>query len=107
MVNDTKVVGWRVWYEGGVYDSGKTHWEDLPRDGVQFVMLYHADGTRRVMSGNDWYWRWQSDFGIVYAHDDERPSEERYPGASALRGKWTSDENLKRIETEVMANKVL
>lgn len=99
-----KVIGWRVWYEGVVHDSRATRWEDLPADGVQVVMLYHEGGTRRVMQGNDFYWRWRSDFGMVYAHGDERPEEARYPGASVLRGKWTSDENLKRIEGEAMAS---
>lgn len=103
----TKVIGWRAWYEGSVFDSRTTQWEDLPADGVQYVVLYHEDGTRRVMSGNDYYWRWRSDFGMVYAHGDERPSEERYPDATVLRGKWTSDENLKRIEAEAMESQCL
>lgn len=100
---DAKVIGWRVWYSGGAPLSSREHrWEDLPADDVQCVMLYHEGGTRRVMSGNDFYWRWRSDFGMVYAQGDERPEESRYPGAAVLRGKWTSDENLKRIEAEAM-----
>jgi hypothetical protein len=96
-----KVIGWRVWYSDRCISSKEARWEDLPADDVQFVMLYHEGGTRRVMSGNDFYWRWRSGFGMVYAHANEFDPE-RYPGATMLRGKWTSDENLNRIEFEAM-----
>ncbi len=100
-MEQAQVIGWRVWYDDGrVIDARQAPWEALPADGVQLVMLYHAGGTRRVMQGNEYYWRWRSDFGLVYAHADTRPDEARYPGAVILRGKWTSDENLARIERE-------
>lgn len=104
----SKIVGWRVWYSNTVQSSREFTWEDLGLlfpDDVQIVMLYHFDETRRIMSGASYYWRWQSAFGLVYAHSDEPPDSLRYPGAVVLRGKWTSDENMKRIETEAMESK--
>jgi hypothetical protein len=102
-----KVIGWRAWYPGGqVFSSIDTRFEDLPSDGVQVIMLYHADGTRRVMQGNDYYWRVRSDFGLIYGHANEFDPA-RYPHATVIRGKWTSDEDLAVIEREAMGARVL
>jgi hypothetical protein len=101
-----EVIGWRVWYSDRVLSSKERAWEDLPADDVQCVMLYHADGTRRIMLGNDFYWRWESPSGVVYGHADSF-DRARYPGAVVLGGKWTSDENLARIQRVAMESKVL
>lgn len=86
----------RAWYtEGRVYEGhGYDDWCALPDDGVLTVMLYHADGTRRVEQGNDYYWATPDG---IYGHSDDQQIEDRYPGASVKRGKWTTDEEMGHV----------
>ena len=97
------VTRWRAWYVGGQVFDGKAFddWCVLPEDGVLTVMLWHRDGTRRVMQGNDFYFATP---GGVYGHNDhpQAETERRYPGVSIKRGMWTTDAEYVRITTEAM-----
>jgi hypothetical protein len=97
---DREVIGWRVWYERDVYDSKKHGLSDLPDDGLQKMRLYYCDGRQRDLSGADYYWIAENETGMIYATDSNPPDPMRYPGAIVIRGKWTSEENLYRIEQE-------
>lgn len=103
-MTDLNVVRWRVWYTDGRVFNGTTFnaWKRLPDDGVLSVMLWHADGTRRVMQGDDLYFATAEG---VYAHDSRYSAEEiadRYPGASIKRGKWTTDAEMLRVAAEAI-----
>lgn len=50
------ITGWAVWYAGGlVWHSGLNSWADVPRKGVQVVMLQHGDGRRTRLANFDEY----------------------------------------------------
>ena len=52
----TGVVGWKAWYTNNrFYSSATSTWTILPNFGVLVIMLYFADGTRRVMGGTEYY----------------------------------------------------
>lgn len=89
---------WRVWYDGGrVFSSEDTAWGDLPADGVQHVAVYLGPG-RRDMAGCDYYFK----AGEVIGANNDNPGDiaKRYPGASIKRGRYTTDEELERIQVE-------
>ena len=56
------VAGWRVWVDDGAggiarYNSRDHQWSDFPVSTMVVTMLYFDNGTRRVMSGSEYYWR--------------------------------------------------
>lgn len=100
------VIGWKAWYvDGQWFTSRETKWEDLPDDGVAVVMLYFEDGTRRIVE-DDWYFKVEVDGKTLYGQDGWAGSREliqqRYPGASVKRGKWTADEIFFPIEKQAL-----
>lgn len=98
MADPQQVTRWRVWYVGGATIDGQSFedWRALPDDGVLSVMLWFADGTRRVQQGNDSYF---ATAGGVFGHNDETVAqvEARYEGASVKRGKWTTDHEMQQV----------
>jgi hypothetical protein len=97
------VARWRAWYtEGRIFDGeGFEDWQALPDDGVLTVMLWFANGTRRIEQGNDSYFATPEG---IYGHSNETVAEiePRYPGASVKRGKWTTDAEMDRVTTEAI-----
>lgn len=101
----TEVVGWRIWYDDGqVYDSLTATWASLPDDGVLVVMLYRRDGSRRVMSGNDYYWTAYHPQGVIYGHADNPPDPTRYTGALIKRGRFAPDHIMQDVEAQASAS---
>jgi hypothetical protein len=102
-MGDLTVTRWRAWFVGGDTLDGQTFadWQALPDDGVLSVMLWFADGTRRVMQGNDFYFVTPNG---VFGHNDhpQEETERRYPGASVKRGMWTTDAEMNRVAAEAM-----
>ncbi len=54
------VVGWKVWYsDGGVYDSTRHKWENLPTFGVQAIKKFFSFENGHfgcdIVTGNDAY----------------------------------------------------
>lgn len=102
-------VVWRVWYtEGRVFDGASgEEFAALPEDGFLGMVVCYPDGTRRVMSGDDYYWTAPGDAGPIYAHGTWNLSPEiimrRYPGASIKLGRWTDEETIRRVNAEMMA----
>jgi len=109
------VVGWKIWYDdGSKYSSKDIDWADLPVDGVQYLMLYestfdHHDPpqrTRMSHSGQDHYFRQETEHGVVYGsnNDSKEQNEERYPGAVVLKGRWADSDFYENIIVEAMAD---
>lgn len=95
-------VGWRAWYVGRrTYTSARTAPEDLPDDGLLYVVEYTGLDTpkRHLHSGHDWYFWWHGPEGLVIGgnSDSLEENERRYPGAVFVRGKWTTHEEMKRV----------
>lgn len=94
-----ELLGWRIWYTGGVLFSSRErnpNWRDLPPIGVLGVRLYFNDGSIRGHSGYTRYYK----AGDMFDSSD-RPLGEirrRYPGAVILIGKQDPDEEWGEIE---------
>lgn len=96
-----KVAGWRVWYDDkSIHRSQATVWRNLPKDGALAVMLDFSDGTRRVMSGADYYFRQAEIFGCS-TNETEEEVARRYPGAEIIRGKWTDDATMDWVNRQL------
>jgi hypothetical protein len=103
-----RVASWKAWYIGGRVFCSATHaWADLPDDGMLFLKLYFdertPDGVQlgQNCSGDDWYWHVPGT--DLYAHDSRQTRDEierRYPGAILKRGKWTTPDEMQRVNAE-------
>ena len=101
MGHPLEIVGWKVWYaDGSSYESKERSWENLPRDGVVWVMVYYANGTSRTMSGTDFYFRARGHRDWIYGFGPE-PDPARYQDLVVLKGAWTDDITLACVEAEV------
>lgn len=86
--------GWRAYTADSVYSSTTHTPTQLPTIGIQVIMLYFRDGTRRILHGNERYFYQSngSDDGIWASTDD--PAVEiaiRYPGAHIMEGELLAD----------------
>jgi hypothetical protein len=101
MAVDAKPIGWRAWYaEGGYYDSTLMEWEELPTDGVLFVIIYWRTRPHcRIMSGKSLYWK----DGDIYAYDDAADAITPKDDRLVKRGKWVTDQEYQDVQQEVMA----
>lgn len=101
-----RCIGWKAWYTGGrKFDSSRTAWADLPDDGALAIVIYFDERSadrlpqRRIMTGSDYYFR----DGDIYGQNNETAEDNRrrYPNASFKRGKWTTDDEMQRINAEL------
>lgn len=100
-------LAWRAWTKVGVVDSGSHRWEDLPDDGVYFVMTYYRNERgaimRRQVSGDDWFflWRQPGKADLIGSNrDSPEENQRRYPGCILKRGKWVDDLTFQAIVRE-------
>jgi len=76
-------------------DAATTRFEDLPEDGIQGFIIHHADGTRQIVTGCDWYLWVVHPNGTPILSGNNHPPEEnrrRYPNVILKRGKLTTEE---------------
>ena len=98
-----KVIGWRVWVDGGkVYDSRHNTWDSVPFDGIIQMVTYKESNYREMFSGHDYYFHAPHPKGTIYGcnNDSLEEIEKRYPGAIIKRGKWVPPEEMARIQKE-------
>jgi hypothetical protein len=85
--------GWRAWYANGDVFASTTHAaEDLPREGLEIVVEYLADGYREIHHGEYLYWLdgWHS-----AVREDAIPA-----GAIAFPGLLMSDGEFEWLQRE-------
>lgn len=99
---------WKVWYtEGRIFEgSSGEEFAALPDDGFLGMTVCYPDGTRRVASGDDYYWTAPGDAGPIYAHGTINLTPEiiakRYPGASIKLGHWTDEQTMRDVSAAMM-----
>ena len=114
-----RILGWAAWVDTAkkvkIYTSKKTKWEDLPDDGIIYIMLYKDEGDgqeanishptyRESLAGNDYYWKAPHHSGTTYGSGNDAIDEikTRYPGASVLRGKWVPHKLFEKIRIDAI-----
>jgi len=105
-----KMIGWKAWYRGGrVFCSTGVDPSELPDDEMLGVMVAFdkktPDGAQhycRQLSGTDLYWYVEIEGEPTWCHGahEDRP-EKRYPGAVIIRGIWTTDEEMQRVNAKM------
>jgi hypothetical protein len=85
-----------IFYEDKVYSN--PDWSTLPNDGVLLVVLFRVDGSRRELSGADYYFKAVGPNGPIYAFTNTVTDTIRYKNAVILRGKWTDDATFEAVK---------
>jgi len=105
------MVAWRAWYRGGrVFCSTGVDPSELPDDEMLGVQVLFDQTTPmgehygRQLTGTDLYWYAEILGSPTWCHGahEDRP-ERRYPGAVVIRGAWTSDDEMQRVNAEMAA----
>jgi len=114
-----RILGWAAWVdtETGteIYSSKDMEWEDLPDDGIIFIMLYKDTGDGQEsnisyptytesLAGNDYYWKAPHHSGTIYGSGNDSLAEikARYPGADIKRGKWVPHSLFEEVSLEAL-----
>jgi hypothetical protein len=101
------VIGWRAWCDDGSYrivrcNSREHSWEDV--NNVLVIMLYFADGTRRIISGSNYYYcLGEGTLNGQWRQSRRRPNRE---DICIAEGFWTSDAVFALAELEAMSSEV-
>lgn len=119
-----KVQNWIAWYtEGRIFYSEDISWEELPNNGILFIMLYLDTFTlggrqypmsdykgegiqyRREMKTFDWFFKQ----GDLYGFNNLTLEENKkiYPNASFKRGIWITDDEFNNIQKEARSRVIV
>lgn len=92
--------GWRAWFADGRVFQSTTHGiDDLPREGLEIVVVYLADGYREILHGEYLFYR--DGWGMTV-------TEDRIPdGARVFPGLMMSDGEFEWLQREAFDTVVL
>ena len=87
------LIGWKIYYDSGVvFSSRDGNWEDAPGDGVQVVVEFYDDGTRKIHHEREWY---ILDDGKAFGTNNLHPWLRKYNIAKS--GRWSRDSLFKEL----------
>lgn len=99
------IIGWRAYFvSGAIYTSKSNAITDIPNDGMLGLVTFHSDGTKRRITGGDYYYldfaankqgMDRGDIGIVAL---------KYPGSILIRGMWTDEETQRACEARMKSD---
>lgn len=93
-----KIKAFAIYYSNRV-EYGYTYedWKNLPNHDVQLVLFFFMNGKRTHISGSDYY-------GLTEEGKRTFSNDTREIEGHMKYGKWTTDENIKRISDEATEN---
>lgn len=104
-------MNWRIWYKGNQKFDGETQsdWDALPDENVIGIAIRFGKDEyditlAELVSGSDWYW--MRNGKIEQSCTSSDVPDEWLPhnapeGASLKRGRWTTEEELHQIDSEM------
>lgn len=100
---NARITGWRAYFANGQILTSKTiqRWTDIPDDGLLGLVIFFSDGKKRRLTGGDYFYlnttqdKYGADSGLL------QDLALKYPGSFLVRGYWTDDENMRRIEASM------
>ena len=101
-----KILGWKAWYtQNRVYSSTETTWENLPKKGVLFVVVFYATGSREILNGVRRYFQATGSSGNKFIKGSlwqQKTLLDTYETSDAeiKEGVWDDDETVARIAKE-------
>ena len=88
-----KLVAWKIWYDsGGVFSSLDGDWKDAPADGVQVLVEYYEDGTKKLHIEREYY---ILDEGKAYGTNNINPWLRK--NGIIKFGRWAADDKFKEL----------
>lgn len=101
-----QITGWRVYYADGTIFTSKTTivWSDVPSDGALGLVVFFDDGTKRRITGGDYYFIDMA--SAKYGMDKGQGADLalKYPGAFLVRGMWTNDSAMVACEARMKSD---
>jgi hypothetical protein len=99
------ITGWKAWFtEKRHYTSKDTNFEALPSDGCLGFKIFYSATTGLFLKSQDYYFKHDKLIGGDLdkpGRDVRQEIMDRYPGAIIIRGKWTDDEDMERVDQEM------
>ncbi len=81
------MIGWRAYYDNGtIFSSLETQWGELPAFGLQVLVEFFNDGTRKIHHARDYY---ILDDGKAYGTNHIHPYLEKM--RTVKFGRWAND----------------
>lgn len=88
-----KLIGWKLYYDNGsVLSSLETKWEDAPPDGIQVLVEFYDDGSKKLHIERDYY---ILDDGKAYGTNNINPWLRKY--GIVKFGRWSSDDKFQEL----------
>lgn len=100
------ITGWRAYFHDGAIRTSKTFtsWSDLPTDGMIGLVVYFDDGTKRRSTGGDYFYL----DTLIGKYGMDKGGQVglavKYPATFLVRGMWTDDENMKKMEARMKSD---
>ena len=89
----SKLVGWKIYYDDeSVFSSLDGGWKDAPSDGVQVVVEYYEDGTKKLHFERDYY---IFDEEKAFDTNDLNPYLRKW--GMVKFGRWSSDDKFQEL----------
>jgi len=83
-----ELIGWRLYYDdGSVFASTDGGWRDAPADGVQVLVEFYNDGTKKIHIERDYY---LLDEGKAFGTNNINPWLRKRKEVKF--GRWSSDD---------------
>ena len=100
------ITGWRAYFADGSIRTSKTFksWEDLPTDGMLGLVTYFDDGKKRCVTGGDYFYLDTSSNKYGMDKGEHIALAVKYPATFLVRGMWTDDENMKKMEARMKSD---
>ncbi len=100
------ITGWRAYFiNGAIYTSKTTpDWIMLPTDGLLGLVTFYSDGTKRRVTGGDYFYYDPSAQKAGMDKGTFTDVSMKYPGSYYIRGKWTNDEAMKAMEARMKSD---
>ena len=87
------LVDWKIYYDSGaVFSSHNGKWEDAPGDGIQVLVEFYDDGTRKLHYEKDYY---ILDDGKAFGTNNINPWLRKYNIVKS--GRWAKDSYFREI----------
>ena len=99
------ITGFRAYFADGTILTSKTvNWKKLPADGMLGLVVFTDDGSKKRITGGDYYYL--DPVNGKYGMDklDFASSTLRYPSTYLIRGQWTDDAAMKAMEARMKSD---
>ena len=88
-----KMIGWKMYYDiGSVISSSDCEWRDAPSDGVQVLVEFYDDGSRKIHIERDYY---ILDDGKAYGTNNINPWLRKQ--GTVKFGRWSSNDKFQEL----------